>query len=212
MPRRWRVRTGVHTRHGGRWLRDVVAVHRTVTLPTIPGWIAQWYGNVPAVCSATLNRPPGATLPEFHPWMSDVEVCATESVFVHVTVVPTVTFSSSGTKARLPRVEAPTGMETEETGASGGGAGAGAGTGAGSGAGAGAGVGAGAGAGDGSGAGVGAGVGAGAGAGDGAGDGESGNVELPPHAIENMRAADTRVRRADNIWILRDDAGEARVG
>ena len=83
----------------GRWLRDVVAVHRTVTLPTMPGWIAQWYGNVPAVCSATLNRPPGATLPEFHPWMSDVEVCATESVFVHVTVVPTVTFSSSGTKA-----------------------------------------------------------------------------------------------------------------
>jgi hypothetical protein len=144
--------------------------------------------------------------------MSDVEVCATESVFVHVTVVPTVTFSSSGTKARLPRVEAPTGMETEETGASGGGAGAGAGTGAGSGAGAGAGVGAGTGTGDGSGAGVGAGVGAGAGAGDGAGDGESGNVELPPHAIENMRAADTRVRRADNIWILRDDAGEARVG
>ena len=158
----------------------------------MPGWIAQWYGNVPAVCSATLNRPPGATLPEFHPWMSDVEVCATESVFVHVTVVPTVTFSSSGTKARLPRVEAPTGMETEETGASGGGAGAGAGAGAGSGAG--------------------AGVGAGAGAGDGAGDGESGNVELPPHAIENMRAADTRVRRADNIWILRDGAGEARVG
>ena len=50
----------------------------------MPGWIAQWYGNVPAVCSATLNRPPGATLPEFHPWMSDVEVCATESVFVQV--------------------------------------------------------------------------------------------------------------------------------
>lgn len=153
----------------------------------MPGWIAQWYGNVPAVCSATLNRPPGATLPEFHPWMSDVEVCATESVFVHVTVVPTVTFSSSGTKARLPRVEAPTGMDTEETGNSGGGAGAGAGAGAG----------VGAGAGDGSGAG--AGVGAGAGAGDGAGDGESGNVELPPQAIENMRAADTRARRADNI-------------
>jgi len=114
--------------------------------------------------------------------MSEVEVCATESVFVHVTVVPTVTFSSSGTKARLPRVEAPTGIETEETGASGGGAGAG------------------------------AGVGAGAGAGDGAGDGEFGNVELPPHAIENMRAADTRVRRADNMWSLRDDAGKARVG
>jgi hypothetical protein len=142
--------------------------------------------------------------------MSDVEVCATESVFVHVTVVPTVTFSSSGTKARLPRVEAPTGIETEETGASGGGAGAGAGVGAGAGDGSGAGVGVGAGAGDGSGAG--AGVGAGAGAGDGAGDGEFGNVELPPHAIENMRAADTRVRRADNMWSLRDDVGKHAWG
>jgi len=91
-------------------------------------------------------------------------------------------------------VEAPTGIETEETGGFGGGAGAGAGVGAGAG------------------EGSAAGVGAGAGAGDGAGDGEFGNVELPPHAIENMRAADTRVRRADNMWSLRDDAGKARVG
>jgi hypothetical protein len=36
-----------------------------------------------------------------------------ESVFVHVTVVPTATFSWSGVKARFPSVAAPAGIETD---------------------------------------------------------------------------------------------------
>jgi hypothetical protein len=56
----------------------------------------QWYGNVPAVWNANENWPPGATIPEFHPVAFDVEVWEMESVFIHVTVVPTATFSSSG--------------------------------------------------------------------------------------------------------------------
>jgi hypothetical protein len=35
-------------------------------------------------------------MPEFQPVASDVDVWATESVFIHVTVVPTATFNSSG--------------------------------------------------------------------------------------------------------------------
>ena len=57
---------------------------------------------------------PGATVPEFHPGASDVDVCETESVFVHVTVVPTATSSSAGMKARFPNVAAPTGIDTDD--------------------------------------------------------------------------------------------------
>ena len=45
--------------------------------------------------------------------MSDVEVCDVESVFIHVTVVPTVMLSSPGTKARFPRNSAPAGIITD---------------------------------------------------------------------------------------------------
>jgi hypothetical protein len=48
--------------------------------------------------------------PESHPAAFDVDVCATESVFVHVTVVPAATSRPSGLKARFPRVDAPLGM------------------------------------------------------------------------------------------------------
>jgi hypothetical protein len=74
----------------------------------------QWYGNVPAVWNATENRPPGETIPEFHPVASDVEVWEMESVFVQVTVVPTATLSSSGMKALFPSDAAPTGIATDD--------------------------------------------------------------------------------------------------
>jgi hypothetical protein len=74
----------------------------------------QRYGNVPTVWNANENRPPGATVPEFHAFASDVEVWETESVFVHVTVVPTAMSSSSGTKALFPSDWAPTGIATVE--------------------------------------------------------------------------------------------------
>ena len=74
--------------------------------------MAQWYENVPAFWNANENFPPGATIPEFQPAASDVDVWDVESAFVHVTVVPTVTSSGLGAKALLPRTSARTGIET----------------------------------------------------------------------------------------------------
>jgi hypothetical protein len=56
------------------------------------------------------------------------------SVFIHVTVVPTETSTSSGLKALLPSVDAPTGIVTDDAEPPGAGAGAGAGDGVGVGA------------------------------------------------------------------------------
>ena len=64
---------------------------------------------------------------------SDVEVWEMESLFVHVTVVPTATFSSAGMKALFPSDWAPTGIATDADGTPGVGVGAGAGAGAGAG-------------------------------------------------------------------------------
>lgn len=89
----------------------------------------QRYGNVPAFWNANENCLPGAIVPEFHPAPFDVEVCEVESVFIHVTVVPTVMFSSPGTNARLARASAPTGITTDDDGPLGAGAGVGAGAG-----------------------------------------------------------------------------------
>jgi hypothetical protein len=51
---------------------------------------------VPAVWNVKEKRPPGATTPEFQPFPFDVEVWATESLFIHVTVSPTDMFTASG--------------------------------------------------------------------------------------------------------------------
>jgi hypothetical protein len=64
--------------------------------------------------------------PEFHPAASDVDVWEVESVFLHVTVVPTATSSWSGEKAPLPKNSAPMGMVTADDGPPGVGAGVGA--------------------------------------------------------------------------------------
>jgi hypothetical protein len=53
-------------------------------------------------------------MPESHPAASDVDVWDTESVFVHVTAVPTATFSWSGMKAAVPSEAAPVGMATDD--------------------------------------------------------------------------------------------------
>jgi hypothetical protein len=62
------------------------------------------------------NCRPGASDPEFQPDPSDVDVCDTESVFIHVTVVPAAMFTSSGTKARFASAAAPTGITTDAAG------------------------------------------------------------------------------------------------
>jgi hypothetical protein len=51
---------------------------------------------VPVVANFTENCPPGATIPEFHPLASDVDVCGIESVFIQVTVSPADTVRASG--------------------------------------------------------------------------------------------------------------------
>jgi hypothetical protein len=62
------------------------------------------------------NCAPGATSPEFHPVESDVDVCAMESLFVHVTVAPTATDTSSGAYALFASDSAPTGIATDDDG------------------------------------------------------------------------------------------------
>src|SRR5262245_53872358 len=49
-------------------------------------------------------------IPESQPFALDVDVCATESVFVHVTVVPAAISRLSGVNARFPSTSAPIGM------------------------------------------------------------------------------------------------------
>jgi hypothetical protein len=60
------------------------------------------------------NCADGPTIPEFHPSTFDVDVWATESVFVHVTVVPAATVMSSGEKARFPSADAPAGLTIDD--------------------------------------------------------------------------------------------------
>jgi hypothetical protein len=61
-------------------------------------------------------------------------VCDTESVFIHVTVVPAVTFTVAGLNARSPSVDAPVGIVTDDDDGAGVGAGGGVGDGIGDGA------------------------------------------------------------------------------
>jgi hypothetical protein len=83
----------------------------------------QWYEYEPGVANVNEKCPPGATIPESQPLVSDVDVCATESLLVHVTVVPVAIARSSGAKARLPSACAPDGIVTEVGGPPGAGAG-----------------------------------------------------------------------------------------
>jgi hypothetical protein len=80
---------------------------------------------VPAFWKVNENLPPDAIATESQPAPSDVDVCATESVFVQVTVVPAATFNSAGAYARFPRVDAFDGMLTAAVVRLGGGAGVG---------------------------------------------------------------------------------------
>jgi hypothetical protein len=57
-------------------------------------------------------------LPEFHPFTSDVEVCATVSEFIQVTVVPGEMVTSSGVKALFPNTSAPRTIVTDADGRS----------------------------------------------------------------------------------------------
>ena len=81
--------------------------------------MAQWYGKVPGVWKVNENRPAGGTGVEFHLPSSDVEVWATESVLVHVIVVPAETSATSGLNAVVVNAAAPAGIDTAEDDADG---------------------------------------------------------------------------------------------
>jgi hypothetical protein len=84
----------------------------TLIVPTMPGWIVQWYWNVPADENVLEKVAPGAIEPEFQAPPSAVDVCATVSLFVHVTVLPTGIAIGFGTKAVVVKLLAPLGTET----------------------------------------------------------------------------------------------------
>jgi hypothetical protein len=60
----------------------------------MPGWIVQLYEKLPVAENWRLNDAPGLIVPEFHEL--DVDVCATLSAFIHVTVDPTATVTGFG--------------------------------------------------------------------------------------------------------------------
>jgi hypothetical protein len=92
------------------------AFYWTLTVPTMPGWIVQWYWNVPADENVLEKVAPAAIEPEFQAPPSAVEVCVTVSLFVHVTVPPTETAIGFGAKAVVVNPLAPLGIETVTAG------------------------------------------------------------------------------------------------
>jgi hypothetical protein len=59
-----------------------------------------------------LNVPPGAIAPEFHAPLLETDVCVTESLFVHVTVPPTLTVTGFGAYAVVVNVDDPDTIDT----------------------------------------------------------------------------------------------------
>ncbi|HET8569973.1 MAG TPA: 16S rRNA (guanine(527)-N(7))-methyltransferase RsmG [Candidatus Limnocylindria bacterium] len=88
------VGTGVGAGVGGGGVGVVAA--RTTTVPRIVGWTAQWYGKVPAAPNTTCLLCPIARFPVLNAFVSLVAVCVAASVFVHVTVSPTLTVTVCG--------------------------------------------------------------------------------------------------------------------
>src|SRR5581483_5403860 len=60
-----------------------------------------------------LNWPPGAIGPEFQALVSDVLVCVTLSVFIHVTVPPRCTMTGFGLYAVLVNALPPAAIDTD---------------------------------------------------------------------------------------------------
>jgi hypothetical protein len=83
-----------------------------VIVPTIPGWIVQWYAKFPAVLNVTVELALGAIFPVSNEFESDVDVCVTVSPFTHVTDVPRAMVTGLGLKAVVVFVLAPTVIDT----------------------------------------------------------------------------------------------------
>ncbi|HUH78715.1 MAG TPA: hypothetical protein VLY83_02335 [Methanoregula sp.] len=72
-------------------------------VPTIEGWIEQWYGYVPGSLNVTEKVPPGGSKSDAN-WMAELlsasTVCVALPSFTHVTVVPAFTVSDEGVKTK----------------------------------------------------------------------------------------------------------------
>jgi hypothetical protein len=79
----------------------------TTIVPTIPGWIEQWYTKLPAVANLTLAEPPGWMIGVAKLPLSARASCAATSLFVNVTVEPTATVTGLGAYAFVVRPKAP---------------------------------------------------------------------------------------------------------
>lgn len=77
----------------------------TVTVPRIELWILQWYANVPALANVNVYESPDPKVPLSKSAWSEVTVWVTP-VFVHVTVVPTLTLIAVGLKPKSTTVTA----------------------------------------------------------------------------------------------------------
>ena len=78
----------------------------------MPGWIVQWYENIPALGNVLLKFAPAAIVPEFHEPSSPVEVCASESLLIHVMVSPAAIDIGFGAYAVFVNTDAFLTMET----------------------------------------------------------------------------------------------------
>jgi hypothetical protein len=86
--------------------------HCTMIVPTIFGWIWQWYVNRPADANVKLNRPPGVRFPEDHAPLSATASCVVLSVLSQLIVVPTEIVNGFWPNAAVVCVDAPVGIFT----------------------------------------------------------------------------------------------------
>ena len=69
----------------------------TVTLPKTPSLAVEWYGKTPVLAKVYFHVAPGASGPLSNsPGASDVTLCGTSSLLVHVSVLPTLTVTFFG--------------------------------------------------------------------------------------------------------------------
>ena len=71
-------------------------IYCTTIVPLIPGWIVHLYGYDPVAVNVKENVCDAGMFSALQNPVSDIDECASESAFVHVTVVPTVVFSVVG--------------------------------------------------------------------------------------------------------------------
>src|SRR5262249_16602799 len=75
--------------------------HSTTTVPVIFGWIEQKYGKAPDFVKVTGNLARVSSTLDLNALSVCTTACGMSSRLIHVTVVPTGTFSSAGSNVKL---------------------------------------------------------------------------------------------------------------